>query len=105
MRGLLLPLLLVSLAGCQALGAFETLVEEEVPELVDALERDAEARIKTTETADEVLVAVKKVVDWLDFSLAGCAAGIIALVSTWGKTAVRKLKARTKARAAPGGAS
>jgi hypothetical protein len=96
MRSLLLPLLLSSALaapGCSfksgTLDAAKVLVKEQIPALVASLEQDAQARIKATEKLGDVL-------DWLDYILAGCAAGIIALVSTWGKTAARKWAERKK---------
>ena len=92
----LLPLLLLSsaAAGC---GLFQSeLVTEQIPALVDALHEDADARVTTTEKVGEVADKLGVVLDWLDYILAGCAAGVIALVSTWGKTAARKWAERKK---------
>jgi len=87
MRRLLPLLLLTASSGC---GLFQgELVQEQIPALVEALHQDAETRIVATEKLSGVL-------DWIDYILAGCAAGIIALVSTWGKTAVRKWKESQK---------
>jgi hypothetical protein len=88
MARLLLPLLLIS-AGC---GLFQSeLVTDQIPALVEALQEDAEVRKEATHS-------LKKVLDWLDYILAGTAAGLIALVFTASKTARRYLQGKFRKR-------
>jgi light-regulated signal transduction histidine kinase (bacteriophytochrome) len=93
------PAILISLlllGACQlfksgTLDAADVLIKEQIPALVQSLQEDAEARKEATHS-------LKKILDWLDYILAGTAAGLVALIFTASKTARRYLRQRFKRR-------
>lgn len=68
------------------------LIKDKIPKLTTALTEDAVARTEATQK-------VGKILDWIEYILAGSAAGILALIVTLSKTARRYLLESLKKKA------